>query len=213
MGNPCVLIVIPLMDIPTIISTIGASELTKAARPKWDPIVLFGVGATQLALWGSLFNQDIRAIFYMGHGDETSLIGNDIIFRLIKRDWNEQWMKDKIVWTMACLSGLQLGPAAVKAGCRAYFGHRTFYYAAFQESEHDYMADWIDYVTSAPRALMEGKTCKEALQIYKNTCRSYIDLYQKMRAANPDSGAGWYVDHTLDNMDYFELLGDLDATL
>lgn len=63
---------------------------------------------------------DHDQIVFFDHGNEKYLIGNDSK-PLIDPD-EAYKLKDKQIYTMACLSAKELGVAAYRAGCKEYWG-------------------------------------------------------------------------------------------
>jgi hypothetical protein len=219
MPNAEVIIAVPLMDIPTIISTTAGDALVKYARNRgWNVTYLFGLAATRPALESSLWfrqmisKKSVAGIFYLGHGLEDSWLGNHYFWRLVDLA-NVGHFKDKVIWNMACLTGKELAPVAIQRGAKAFFGHLTYFYAAFNESYHNFMDDWVDYVLSPVRALLDHKTCGEAMSIYRETVEKYLVKYAQLKSEFPDEEIGWYISSARDNLRYFKLFGDRDATL
>ncbi len=115
---------------------------------------------------------------------------------------------------MACLSGQQLGLDVIKQGCRAYFGHLVLYNAAYNEEEHAYLQDWIDYVTHTPKLLAQGKTCGEAFEGYKTKLNGYLSQYRTF-TENPAQypNSDWILTTAQSNLDHARLFGDANARL
>ena len=156
---------------------------------------------------------DVDTLFYMGHGDVDRLYGMDLFWAMIDLA-NDGYLQGKLCWTMACLSANQLGPDAIKHGAPAYFGHTVEYQAAFPDPSHDYLADWVDYVLSTPKALVSGQTAGEAFDTYKAAIGHYIDMYTEFAqdlTTYPNSN--WSLQATQSNLDYAVLLGDTNAKL
>ena len=205
-----ILVIAPLMDIPTSISSVAVDELVKWLKEKGvDFKILFGLQANRPTFnWNMLFDKNIRGVFYYGHGSEARLLGTHLFFSLVDL-LNNGKLREKIVYTMACLTGVTLGPDSVLKGCRTWYGHRTFYYANFIEPEHNYLADWIETVNEIPKQLVLGKTTGEALRLYKQKISSFIAQYEKANWPNAD----WYIRSAISNRDFQTLFGDPNARL
>jgi len=204
-----VLVIAPVFDLPTSISSQAVSSLLKFLIDRQvKHAVLVGAESNRAFFEITTRLRQYDAVFYYGHGNETSLLGTHFLLTMANL-LNAGRFKNAIVYTMACLSGVRLGPAAIEQGARAYFGHETYYYAAFPEPEHNYMADWIEYVTEIPRALVNGKTCGEAFNLYKSKCTMFLQKYRTSGFENGD----WYASTLQKNRDYSRLVGDRNARL
>jgi hypothetical protein len=209
------LIVSPTFDIPTSLSAIAANDLTtflKAHNIQFE--AMFGLLPGRFYFETYLkTHPNIQAIFYLGHGSEQKLYGSEIFWAMLDTE-NDSILKDKIVFTMACLSSVELGPDAIKKGCKAYFGHTVLYNAAYSDESHDFLGDWIDYVTHVPKMLAQGATCGSAFAAYKSKLAGYVNMY-KTFAEDPAKygNADWVYTTAKSNLDNAQLLGDLNARI
>jgi len=201
-----VLIIAPQHDLPTTLSTGAVFELEKWLTSKKIPFTpLHGIAATRWVLSGIATQFDL--ICYFGHGEEFSLIGQHILSAMLggrglidKR--NYKTIKPKIFYTMACLSGIGLGPLFQKNNI-GYFGHMTWYYGAFAEFSHNYVADWNNYITIVPKLLIQGVKPLSAIAKQRRLITGYIDEYEKYKYSNWQ----WHMDTAIKNRDFAQYFG------
>jgi len=210
--KPKVLIIAPLLDIPTLTSSIAVHEILDYANNRTNKIdfdLLSGLQAIRLIYDIKTYFKDYDLILYYGHGTPSTLKGNHIWFSLIDAR-NSDTLKDKIVSTMACYSGKRLGQIAIDSGARAYIGTTTKYFAAFPESEHNYLKDWVDYTTSKDKALIDGKTVGEAFRIFQEKGKQYLEIYRmNIKFFNYE----WYLHSIESNLKNTILIGDYNAKI
>lgn len=206
-----ILLIAPLYDIPTITSNIAVEHILEYAGNKFniDIDLLWGIMANRFAY--SIYNKFKKydAIFYWGHGEANRLLGTHIWSSIINTK-NVYKVRDTIIDTMACHSLKELGKKAIDDGVKAYIGTDAVYYAAFPEKERNFLADWIDYTTARAIALLDGKTMKEAYDIFIQKATYYLKIYKSnINYGNYD----WYYETLLHNINHTKLLGDENARL
>lgn len=205
------LILSSLDTLPTTITALGAERIAKALREK-------GVEVFQLDIWkcvNPLFQlqnwiNKPDLVVYLGHGANDRLFGQlpgGLVFPLVEV-LTKELLRDTITVAYACESGRVLGP---EAPSRAYFGAVEPYYVALTYVEHDFMADFFETWKVIPQALVEGKTAKEALDLYVKKCTEYINLYGLH--LNDWQGAEEFKQFLTQNRDSFRLFGDAGAKL
>lgn len=206
-----ILVIAPLMDIPTATSFNTATHLVEWARAQGHTVLtLAGSTALRPLLIYQMLAQNPDIVSYFGHGTENALIGSFIFYAMANPSVAPMF-KETIVHTMACLSALELGQAIVQAGSPAYFGADYYLLAAFPEPDHNYLADWQDYMTVIPKSLLGGEPTGVAFERYKRRCSEYIQRYtQKLSEwANAD----WYIQATKQNRDRYHLIGSQTISL
>jgi len=206
-----VVIIYPHHDIPTTLSALCADELVEWIKREMrvKPTELYGFGAVRLALYSKLL-QPANLICYYGHGGSNRLHGQTPPDELILPD-NVDWFSDKIVFTYACLSARQLAPLGIRKGVKAYFGSVSDMYVAFPEWDHDYLADWVDCINTIPKALLLGRTCGEAFELFESKVEHYVSLYEERKAEWLN--ADWYAWAFRHNLNHYRLLGNPDLSL
>lgn len=209
--KPKILIVAPLVDVPTVTSNLAIFELLDYASTKdnIDIDILWGAMANRVLFDIKNAMKNYSGIIYYGHGKETKLHGTHLFWSVISVN-NVKRLKGKAISTMACLSAKVLGKVAIEDGVSAYIGTDEVYYAAFPEKERNYLNDWIDYTISKDKALLDGKTFGEAYEIFEKKASQYLNIYkQNIHYRNYD----WYYEATLHNLQHTKLIGDKNVRL
>lgn len=206
-----ILIIAPLMDIPTITSNEAVYDILKYLETKYtiDTDIIWGPTSRRFIynIYTKLKNYD--GIFYLGHGERDRLFGNQI-FRGMIDTKNISKAKNSIIATMACFSGDILGKIAIKNGIKAYIGTTEEYFAFFPEKERDFLKDWRDITTTYFKDIIDGKTVGEAYGHFQERGKYYLNIYQKnLNYRNFD----WYYNSLAHNLKYTVLLGDPNARL
>lgn len=206
-----ILLIAPLVDVPTITSNMGVYEILSYASNRFDLDIDY--------LWGFLANRaaynlankfkKYDAIFYWGHGKEAKLHGTHLLWSIISKN-NIHKAGDTPFDTMACLSAKDLGKFAVNGGTKAYIGSTELYYAAYPEKERDFLADWIDYTSIRQKALLDGKTFGEAYKMFVDKITEYIKLYKSF---GDYRNYDWYYEAALHNLKHTILIGDPNIRL
>lgn len=206
-----VLIIAPLVDVPTVTSNMAVGELMAYATTKNDLDIdfLWGIGANRLSFNFKTAFKKYDIVIYYGHGKYSKLHGTHMFWSLLNAS-NIGKLKGVGVSTMACESARELGEEAIKQGVSAYIGSDEVYYAAFPERERNYLSDWIDYTTVKDKALLDGKTFGEAYDLFKKRATQYLNIYKRnIDYMNYD----WYYESTLHNLKHTILLGDKNTKL
>lgn len=204
-----VLIIAPQYDVPTTISSQAVYELMNwLTEKKIEYAYLLGPAAYRGVL--EVYANDYDLICYFGHGIEDALIGAHAVssmfgFNLLDLN-NAERIKPKVIYTMACLSGVKLGPLFGKLGV-TYFGHTAPYFAAFTRQNHDYFQDWKNYVTLIPKLLVQGEKPSTAYGHGKALLSEYIREYSTEKYEDWE----WHVDSATSNRDFAKLFGPNDA--
>lgn len=206
-----ILVIAPLMDIPTATSFDTASHLIEWAQARGHTVLtLTGSAALRPLLVFRMLAQNPDLVSYFGHGTENALIGSFIFYAMANPSVAPMF-QETIVHTMACLSAVELGHAMIHAGSPAYFGADYYLLAAFPEPDHNYLADWKDYMTVIPKSLLDGESTGMAFERYRQRCTEYIQLYTQNLSewANAD----WYIQATQQNRDRYHLIGSQTISL
>ncbi len=201
-----ILLIAPIMDLPTLLSGTAGADIDKwLVEHRYEVDALFGYDANRTELNLAL-QKNPSLIIYMGHGNTNVLNGFIPPGNLIGED-NVELLANKVVCTIACLSGQELAPVAISKGVISYFGAIEPMLTAFPELEHNFLADFIDCFTTPPRMILQGKTTQEAFDAYIAQCTQYINQYQTSGWANAD----WYATALTTNRDIYRLFGKTDA--
>ncbi len=205
------LILAPLDSLPTTITALGADRIATALQEKGVEVFRFDVwkcvnALFQLQNW--INKPDL--VVYLGHGANDRLFGQlplGLAVPLVEV-LTDELLRGTITVTYACESGRVLGP---KAPSRAYFGAVEPYYVALTYPSRDFMTDFFETWKTIPLALAEGKTAKEAFDVYTRKCTEYINLYATH--LRDWQGAEEFKRFLTSNRDSLRLFGDAGAKL
>lgn len=165
--------------------------------------VLSGIKASRLTIY---LNRDVDGVFFYGHGLDDRL--GDLWIRVLplidKR--NIHWFKDKIIYTMSCLSGKELGKVAIEKTVKVYFGQTERFYGFIPSLRHPFFKDWYQLVNVIPKSLISGDQAFIALQKYEKLAKVLHTKYLYLRAKEN-------VYFLFKNALYMELYGDGTAKL
>lgn len=159
-------------DIATSYLDCWHEKLVEVARKRADTCVL--------ELRGEDFNRENftriiereqpHFIIFNGHGSEDSLHGHNREL-LIKVDDNEYLFNNRIVHTLACKSGVVLGPRLIDIGAIAYIGYIKDWEMWNQGKDtpegrrNDWLANlFLEPAFAAVISIIEGSTVEEAFK-------------------------------------------------
>lgn len=209
-----ILLIAPLIDIPTITSNLLAYDLLAYLgrdniKDKFDVDLLWGLGANRLSFDFYTKFKKYDLVMYVGHGTKNNLKGEHLFGSIINKN-NISRLKDSIVLTMACSSAAELGRVAIQKGVKAYIGGEDLIYASYPEKERNYLDDWRDEYGTYFKEVIDGKNVYEAYRDFQRKMTHYIKIYDmEGEYRNFD----WYKESALHNQKITILLGDPNAKL
>jgi hypothetical protein len=167
--------------------------------------------------------QDPVFFFHFSHGGEDTLTGQGMTTLICSNDFvedgknfapNDILLRDRVVYTLSCLSASELGPSAVEKGCIAYIGYRDPLWAVMiQSAEADYAL--FEVWTGGAKALIDGKTAGETYYWLKRRYKFWIEYWEMIVGTN--STDEWMAAPMImvleKNLKGLTLLGDLDAKI
>jgi len=210
-----VLVVASMDSPPTVPTYLAATEAEGVLAEGGHEVDRLYVWAATRPFfeWRGLSSGPYDGVFYFGHGLEDALVGQlPLGLWLLMCDLaNAHLLRGSVVVTVACLSGLELGPTVVGLGARAYTGSRHYMYVGFPMEEHDYSRDFMDTWLELVRVLAEGSTIGDAYEAYLSKCDYYVGLYAGMLDSWPNADA--FLAFMRFNRDYYSLYGDPRARL
>jgi len=118
-----ILVTRPKHDITTHYLFYWAYKVIELAKARGMSVLdLHKKRANRKEVTSMLEKQSPSLVFFNGHGDDSLIAGHDNEV-LIQAGANENLLKHKLVYALACRSGSVLGPKSVESGCRAYIGY------------------------------------------------------------------------------------------
>lgn len=164
-------------DLPT---RSASGFLLRNVAPRLEPIHLYAVMVRRGPFVLSAPQSDI--IIGVGHGDANGFSGQNETSILEIGEYNPREVKGKIVKLLSCQTGVALGPDLVRNGAEAFLGYTDDYIwvcdadLASQPWADEMAATSLMPVVDSINALLDGKTCQEALEIELNGYRENAEI-------------------------------------
>lgn len=162
-------LVMSSFDLP---SHSASGFLLRYIAPRVEPFQLYGPLARRPFF--SLVAPASDLIIGTGHGepDEYSAQGESRIWKVGQYDNRE--VQGKVIKLVSCMTGAQLGPDLVQHGARCFMGYDDD--VVWIADSSYYATPWNDPyaklclmpMVSGIEALLDGKSCGEALQVEKS---------------------------------------------
>lgn len=153
-----VLIISPLYDIPTIVSSRMASQLARVLNS--HPLIkvdrLNPIFVSPKTIEKSLKRTHYPLIVYYGHGKKDVWFHG--FWRALADIGDSQLFRGSIVTTMACYSAEVFGNELVRAGAKAYIGNINEVFGAYNLLEYPYATDFIRIWQNEAVDLLRGWT-------------------------------------------------------
>lgn len=161
------------------------------------PIVLANEMAVQPTFFATLSVAKLMGtplICYFGHGQTYALEGDRKISAiapvpmwLISKNWNDSWLKDTIVVSIACNSIIELGQSAIEKGCLAYLGSTKNLYIDVADFNNNRINDFVETFTAIPKYILSNyqksnsmrDVLSNSLEYYRSIVDNFINLYSK----------------------------------
>lgn len=211
---PKVLLTRPAYETTTrYLSAWNQKAINAALRRKWQVTDLKGKSANKINLEKSLAKDNPDLVLLNGHGNYTTITG-DKSEVLIEVGVNAKILKDKIVHAFSCETAKTLGPAAVKAGAKAYIGYdEPFVFMATEGFEAAPLKDkraaiFLDPAILVSLDLLDGKTAGVA---HQNSAAAFSTNIQKLISSASKSTS--FARYLLWDLKHQKCLGDKDATV
>ncbi|MDD5527833.1 MAG: hypothetical protein PHO56_02535 [Patescibacteria group bacterium] len=136
-----------------------------------------------------LKKQDPSLVFLNGHGDNSVITGQDNEILAAVGD-NEKIFDSRVIYSLSCCSGKELGPALVKNGAKAFIGYKEKFIFVYDEKcrtrpEQDAVVDnFLDPSNQVMISLIKGHTPKDSCL---NAKKSFFRNIQKMLSSQSSS--------------------------
>ena len=189
-------------DLPT---RSASGFILRYVAPRVEPVQLYAVLAHRRPFQLSAPQSDI--IIGVGHGDAIGFSGQNeaVILEIGKYDPRE--VDGKVIKLLSCQTGIALGPDLIKNGATSFLGYVDDYVwlcdadLASTPWTDEMAATCLMPVVNGLDALLDGETCREALQIE-------LDSYSRNAEVEEDELAKSCIEFNRDNA---ILLGDPEA--
>ena len=166
------LITLPEHDDITDYCSKWSGEILKIAEQLGhDTKKLKGSEANRKNFEGRIIMHKPHFVMLNGHGDSKSVNGHadEIILSCDEFVHNEELSKDRILYIRACGCGSELGPACIKAGCKAFVGYKKDFAIIKSKSKVSRPLDdkcaepFLEVSNQIPIAILKGTTVGEAV--------------------------------------------------
>lgn len=159
--------------------------------------------------------EDPSLLVGCGHGSPDTWTGQYVEeargYSTLMTTYNAGLMKDRVVYLLSCLTGQQLGPGMVRLGATAYAGYRDEFIWAVESPESPaadrLAAPFGNASTMFPKALVEGKTVREAKAKALGVFEAEMERWEK----SEDPYAREVVKWLLWDRDAFTVIGNEGA--
>jgi len=154
-------------------------------------------------------------ILFNGHGGSKIILGFESNI-LISCDDNEALLEDRIIHSLSCDSGKELGPACITLGTKAFIGYKKeFKFAHLGETTstlqyNDPLANlFLRPAFEISKALLEGNTVKQA---HERSQKMYLDNLQLLLTSPDPNLHTIYAGRVYHNMINQVSLGDQNVS-
>jgi hypothetical protein len=135
-----------------------------------------------------IIQKNPQLVILNGHGSYNSIVGFDGSF-LVKSEENEDILAKRIVHSVACSAGKELGPCCIRIGSLAYIGYKENFRMLHklnqntkEEKNNDEIAElFLGAAFEAVFSLIKGLSVKDA---FDNSQKMYLKNLQYTIAAN-----------------------------
>mgnify|MGYP000297658056 CR=1 FL=1 len=207
------LITRPEHDTATFYISKWSEEIIKEAETKGFKVFdLDKDKARRKNVESYLKSKEIPLLIFNGHGDENSIFGhNDEI--IIAKGQNEEILKGKIVYTIACHAAKSLGKECIKKGTKCFIGYKEkfmFYYDANKSAsplKDRWAKPFFVSTNKIPISLIKGNTTKVSKKKAIEEFKRWIIRLRKFK----DLEVPFVLKTLLWDMTFLTLLGDENA--
>ncbi len=153
-------------DLPT---RSASGFLLRYVVPRTEPVQLYSILVRRLPFQLSAPQSDI--IIGVGHGNEVSFTGHNEALILEIGKYAPREVQGKVIKLLSCLTGIALGPDLIKNGAKSFLGYVDDYVWVMDSDLAS--TPWADEMAATSlmpvidglNALLDGKTCREALNV------------------------------------------------
>ncbi len=204
--NNKILITRPNHDQTVRYISAWAEKIKKLAeQKKFSVLDLKKDRANKKILESMLDKQDPELIFFNGHGQADAVAGqNDEI--LARVGDNEVFFENRIIYSLSCSSGKELGPSMVKNKAKAFIGYKEDFIFTYDEKccsrpEYDKVADkFLDPSNQVMISLIKDHDPKEACVSAKKAFYKNIRKMLSTKSSSLESSSVRYLIWDMQNL-------------
>ena len=160
-----------------------SAEVINYANKNAIKIIDLGADKVTAGIFASyLKKQSPKLVLINGHGSPDEVAGHKDK-TILKKGKNEGLLKNKIAYVLSCHSALELGPAAVKKGAKAFIGYNSpFVFLTDKNKECILEEDNLANIFKEPSniislSLIQGDTVEKAHQKSQEKYKELIKYY------------------------------------
>ena len=211
-----ILVTNPADDIPVKYLDAWSELIIETAKKQKDTLIfeLKNEQANKQKLTRAIQREKPQLIVFNGHGNSSSICG----FKqkiLIRCDDNEYLLKGKIVHSISCNSGKELGQKCIKIGTLSYIGYSEEFKLTHlnKQTNQERLSDPIATFFLGPAfevvlALIKGATAGEA---YKKSQAMYAKYLRTLLASSVTEYNTTVASRLFHNLTHQVCLGDHQA--
>lgn len=210
------LITRPDYDLATRYLSSWSEEIIAFAKKKIKSVIdLKGKKVTKKELMGRLSKLNPSFVVLNGHGDESSIAGQDDE-TLIEVGDNEDILHSRMTYAVSCRCGKSLGPKIAAAGKSTFIGYDDDFVFT---SDRKYLSrpledkrakPFMEASNHVPISLLKGHKASDAS---KRSKAMFEENYKKLLSSNTDPNALQDARFLWWDMTHQVCLGDGEATL
>lgn len=212
--NKILLITRPRHDATVHYLFYWSKEIIALAKEKGIAVLdLEGKRANHKEVTSMLQKKEPSLVFFNGHGNENSIMGNDNEV-LIAVGRNEELLASKIVYALSCRSGKALGYSSVQGGASGYMGYDNDFIFVIDETKiSDPLRDKTAELFLRPSnqvmvCLLKGHNIKDSHERSKKIFRE-----NARKVANSESQDSYLIPYLLWDMQHQVCLGNKNSSL
>ena len=173
-----ILVTSPETDNITRYLRAWTKQLLEKAHRQHQVLHLDGEKVTRKHFCGILRKKSINIVCLNGHGADDRILGHRQETLLDTQ--NIELLSGTTAHVLACNTAKTLGPSAMAVGTRGYIGYDERFIMLSrptkisQPLQDDVARLFLDAAFTAPKALLDGKSCQETVELTQNAYRRSI---------------------------------------
>lgn len=178
------------------LSAWGQKAITEAKKQGVKVLELKNKRANKQEVESMIKKHHPALIFFNGHGDKSSVTGQDNQDLVSVNEKNEKILSDSITYALACQSAKKLGVEVVKDNSGAYIGYQEDFIFYLDETkatrplEDEVAKLFLEPASQVVVSLLKGHTAQEASL---NSRKCFARNIQKLLSSEASPESGQYI--------------------
>lgn len=178
---------------PTFITAHWAKDYIQWLTEQGEEVEVAGPGF--LALTGNRWGRQVKegsvdpdVILYLGHGLSDRILGQatfqgfiSSMLPLLKVNDNPE---GKVMFPLACLSGLELLPYLGRREGISSLGFTSYAYVAYAGEQRNYMQDFGNMYFQVVKSIQKQESLRDAKHAFINKLNELVTIYQDLDEAD-----------------------------